>query len=106
MEDVRLWQIDRPRCDLEATEVWIIMATTRRHAHDQGSRTLRDEPDKHPATSVISEPKHRKWLFWRHFLQMLAVMVLGMLAAAAILIAAEGVKSWDELTTQYPTQSL
>ena len=37
---------------------------------------------------------------------MLAVMVLGMLAAAAILIASVGLKSWDEVTTQYPTQSL
>ncbi|MGZ4458366.1 MAG: hypothetical protein ACXVW2_05225 [Nocardioidaceae bacterium] len=44
--------------------------------------------------------------FWRHFLQMLAVMIVGMIAAGALFIARVGLKTWDEVTTQYPTQSL
>lgn len=44
--------------------------------------------------------------FWRQFLQMLAVMAGGMIVAGAILIAVVGLKTWDEVTTQYATQSL
>ena len=44
--------------------------------------------------------------FWRHFLQMLAVMAGGMITAGAVLIAVVGLKTWDEVTTQYATQSL
>ena len=44
--------------------------------------------------------------FWRHFLQMLAVMVVGMTAAGAIFLTIVGAKTWDEVTVQYPTQAL
>lgn len=44
--------------------------------------------------------------FWRHFLEMLGVMVLGMVAAAAIFLSMVGLESWDEVTTEYPTQAL
>jgi hypothetical protein len=44
--------------------------------------------------------------FWRHFLQMVAVMVGGMIAAGAVFLTIVGVKSWNEVTTQYPTQAL
>lgn len=44
--------------------------------------------------------------FWRQFLQMLAVMAGGMIVAGAVLIAVVGLKTWDEVTTQYATQSL
>ena len=44
--------------------------------------------------------------FWRHFLQMLAVMVGGMIASGAVLLTFVGAKTWDEVTTQYPTQAL
>ena len=44
--------------------------------------------------------------FWRHFLQMLAAMVVGMLATGAIFLATVGAKTWDEVTIQYPTQAL
>lgn len=44
--------------------------------------------------------------FWRHFLQMLAVMVVGMFAAGAIFVWVVGSTSWDEITSVYPTQAL
>jgi hypothetical protein len=44
--------------------------------------------------------------FWRHFLEMFAAMVVGMIATGAIFIAVVGLKTWDEVTTQYATQSL
>jgi hypothetical protein len=44
--------------------------------------------------------------FWRHFLQMLAAMMIGMIATGAIFLSAVGVKTWDEVTTTYPTQAL
>ena len=44
--------------------------------------------------------------FWRHFLQMLAVMVVGMFVSAVVLVTLAGLKTWDAVTTQYATQSL
>lgn len=44
--------------------------------------------------------------FWRHFLQMLAVMMVGMVVSAAIFLSFVGALTWDEVTTQYATRSL
>ena len=44
--------------------------------------------------------------FWRHFLQMLAAMVVGMIATGAIFLSVVGLKTWDQVTLQYPTQAL
>jgi hypothetical protein len=44
--------------------------------------------------------------FWRHFLEMLAMMVVGMLATGAIFVSVVGLASWDEITSVYPTQAL
>jgi hypothetical protein len=44
--------------------------------------------------------------FWRHFLQMLAVMMIGMVVSAAVLSVVVGATSWDEVTTQYGPQAL
>jgi hypothetical protein len=44
--------------------------------------------------------------FWRHFLEMLAAMVVGMIATGAIFLFVVGLKTWDEVITQYPTQAL
>jgi hypothetical protein len=44
--------------------------------------------------------------FWRHFWQMLASMAAGMIVTGAIFLSVVGLKTWDEVTTQYPTQSL
>ena len=40
--------------------------------------------------------------FWRHFFEMLGVMIVGMIATGAIFLAIVGVKTWDEVTTDYP----
>jgi cytochrome bd-type quinol oxidase subunit 2 len=37
---------------------------------------------------------------------MAAVMVVGMIATGAIFLSIVGLKTWDELTFQYPTQAL
>ena len=44
--------------------------------------------------------------FWRHFLEMLAAMAAGMLATGTSFLAIVGLKTWDEVTIQYPTQAL
>ena len=44
--------------------------------------------------------------FWRHFVQMLAAMMVGMLATGAIFLSVVGAKTWDEVITGYPTQAL
>lgn len=44
--------------------------------------------------------------FWRHFFQMLGAMAVGMIATGAIFISVVGAKTWDEVTTQFPTQCL
>lgn len=44
--------------------------------------------------------------FWRHFLEMLGVMAVGMIATAAIFLSIVGLKTWDEVTVEYPTQAL
>jgi hypothetical protein len=56
--------------------------------------------------SPEKEGKRRLSPFWRHFLAMLGVMLVGMVVTGAIFIAIVGLKTWDEVTTQYPTQSL
>ena len=44
--------------------------------------------------------------FWRHFLQMLAVMMVGMVVSGAVLLTVVGLKTWEEVTTQYGIQAL
>jgi len=43
--------------------------------------------------------------FWRHFLEMILAMVVGMIAAAAIFLTIVRV-TWKEALIQYPVQSL
>jgi NhaP-type Na+/H+ or K+/H+ antiporter len=50
--------------------------------------------------------KHHLSHFWKHYLQMAAVMGVGMFVAGAILTFAVGLTSWDEVTIQYPNQAL
>jgi len=51
---------------------------------------------------------HKRHLpaFWRHFLEMLAAMAAGMIATVAIFLSAVGLKTWDQVIVQYPTQAL
>jgi NhaP-type Na+/H+ or K+/H+ antiporter len=50
--------------------------------------------------------KRRLSRFWRHFLEMLAAMAVGMVATGAIFLSIVGLKTWDQVTVQYPTQVL
>lgn len=43
--------------------------------------------------------------FWRHFLEMLVAMLVGMIGAATIFLSIVRVK-WDDALLQYPVQSL
>lgn len=59
-----------------------------------------------PVRVEISVRRHRVSPFWRHFLGMLAAMAVGMAATGAVFLTVVGLKSWDEVTTEYPTQAL
>ena len=59
-----------------------------------------------PAGPATTHRKRHMPPFWRHFFQMLAVMVAGMIATGAIFLTLVGVKTWNEVTIQYPAQAL
>jgi hypothetical protein len=44
--------------------------------------------------------------FWRHFLEMLGAMWLGMFLTSVIFLSIVGLKSWSEVTIEYPTAAL
>lgn len=54
------------------------------------------------------EAHHKRHLpaFWRHFLEMLAAMAVGMIATGAVFLSVVGLKTWDRVTVQYPAQAL
>jgi uncharacterized membrane protein YhaH (DUF805 family) len=60
-----------------------------------------------PAQTIAREVRHKRRIspFWRHFLEMLAVMVVGMIAAVAVFLTIVQA-TWDEALVQYPVQSL
>src|SRR6266508_4246981 len=58
------------------------------------------------ARSPEAGRKRRLSPFWRHFLEMLAAMAVGMVATGAIFLSIVGLKTWDAGTIQYPTQAL
>lgn len=64
------------------------------------------QPMSHDHESADRHHKHRLSPFSRHYLQMAAVMVVGMIATGAIFLSIVGLKTWDEVTSQYPTQAL
>jgi hypothetical protein len=61
-----------------------------------------------PPQARPPEAGHKRHLspFWRHFLEMLAAMAVGMIATGAIFVSITGLKTWEEVTVQYPTQVL
>jgi hypothetical protein len=61
-----------------------------------------------PPQARSPEVRHKRRLspFWRHFLEMLAAMAVGMLATGAIFLSVVGLKTWDQVTVGYPTQAL
>ena len=74
------------------------------------ARTAAAEPAQqvHPPQARPPQAGHRRHLspFWRHFLEMLGAMAVGMLATGAIFLSITGLKTWDQVTIQYPTQVL
>jgi cytochrome bd-type quinol oxidase subunit 2 len=64
------------------------------------------QPVSHDHESADRHHKNRLSHFSRHYLQMAGVMVAGMIATGAIFLSVVGLKTWDELTSQYPTQAL
>lgn len=65
---------------------------------DRGAPTVRVSPE--------TQRKGHVPPFWRHFLQMLAAMFVGMIGTGAIFLSIVGLKSWNAVTTEYPTQAL
>lgn len=63
-------------------------------------------PVSHDHGSADLHRKHRLSSFWRHYLEMAAAMVVGMISTGAIFLTVVGLKTWDEVTSQYPTQAL
>ena len=59
-----------------------------------------------PAVPATTHRKRHMPPFWRHFFQMLAAMVTGMIATGAVFLTVVGLKTWGEVTIQYPTQAL
>lgn len=73
--------------------------------NDQPSAPTQDDSSGLPMATDRPRKRHVT-PFWRHFLQMLGVMIVGMLVTAFIFVAIVGFMTWDEVTTQYATQSL
>jgi hypothetical protein len=71
------------------------------HAH-----IVRDDPsadqDRHGSMETHRHVSH----FWRHFLEMLGIMVARMIVTGAVSLSVVGLKTWDEITVVYPTQAL
>lgn len=58
------------------------------------------------SASPRSGGRHRLTPFWRHYLQMVGAMTVGMIATGAVFLSVVGAKTWDEITLDYPTQAL
>jgi hypothetical protein len=83
------------------------MAQTHTPVHD---RVAAVAPVQQVSPPQTRSPKvgHKRHLspFWRHFLEMLAAMAVGMIATGAVFLSVVGLKTWDQVTIQYPTQAL
>jgi hypothetical protein len=83
------------------------MAPTRTAVED---RVAAAAPVQQASPPQARAPKirHKRHLspFWRHFLEMLAAMVVGMFATGATFLSIVGLKTWEQVTVQYPTQAL
>jgi hypothetical protein len=66
-----------------------------------------DNPLSRPHSAVPGlQHKRRISPFWRHFREMFAAMAVGMIATVAIFEFIVGLKTWEQVTTLYPTQAL
>jgi hypothetical protein len=70
-------------------------------ASDQTSSGPREESPSQASSGGAGQKRH-VFPFWRHFLEMLVAMVVGMLVTGAIFLSIVGLKTWDEVTLQYP----
>jgi hypothetical protein len=59
----------------------------------------------HAGTHAAHRSEHHQH-FWRHFLEMLGVMLVGMFASGYILVRASGFSTWNDTIAAYPTLSL
>jgi hypothetical protein len=71
---------------------------------NQGGGVMSHTVSLHHAPDVHRKPHLPA--FWRHFLQMLAAMAVGMIATGAIFLSVVGLKTWDQVIVQYPAQAL
>jgi hypothetical protein len=74
-------------------------------ASDQASSRAREESPSQASSGGAGHKRHVS-PFWRHFLETLTAMVVGMLVTGAIFLSIVGLKTWDQVTVQYPTQAL
>jgi NhaP-type Na+/H+ or K+/H+ antiporter len=82
------------------------MTQTRTPAKARAPAAPIQEASPQPVRSPQAGRKRRLSPFWRHFLEMLAAMAVGMVATGAIFLSIVGLKTWDQVTIQYPTQAL
>jgi cytochrome bd-type quinol oxidase subunit 2 len=82
------------------------MTQTRTPAKPRAPAAPIQEASPQPVQSRQAGRKRRLSPFWRHFLEMLAAMAVGMVATGAIFLSIVGLKTWDQVTIQYPTQAL
>jgi hypothetical protein len=81
----------------------VVMAKTRIPADASGAAPSRPHESPPQASSARVAGKRRRLSpFWRHFMKMLAAMVV----TGAIFLSIVGLKTWDEVTVLYPTQAL
>jgi hypothetical protein len=71
------------------------------HAH-----VVLDDPSAGQGGMPPDEAHQDTSHFWRHYLEMLGIMVAGMIVTGVIFLAVVGLKTWDEITFVYPTQAL
>jgi hypothetical protein len=82
------------------------MAQSRTAAKARPAATPAQQASPPQARPPTASHKRRISHFWRHFLEMLVAMAVGMLATGAIFLSIVGLKTWDQVTVQYPTQAL
>ena len=83
------------------------MAQTRVTTEDRPFEVNAEGEPSQPV-AIAAKKQHKRHIspFWRHYLQMAAVMAVGMVASGALLVIVSGVKTWDAVTIQYPNQAL
>src|SRR4029453_2516139 len=98
-----------PRCSTDQTTIKEVVVMAQPRAPTKARAAVVEPAQKgDPPQAPLPEVGHKRRLspFWRHFLEMLSAMAVGMIATGAIFVSITGLKTWDEVTVQYPTQVL